>query len=86
MEHIAGANDRAKFPLGDLVEGVEQDPQLRPELAVRARSVCGPEAGPCFDAFVAKLNPAGRLVFATFHGGDDLEMGSDMICLSTLLI
>jgi len=45
---------------------------LRPTLTSAA--VCG--SLPCPDAFVAKLNPSGSMVYSTFFGGTDIDIGT----------
>ena len=38
---------------------------------------------PCTDAFVIKLDPAGKILFATYFGGNGNETVASAICVDT---
>ncbi len=59
---VTGETDRADFPVKNAVQ------------SAKARGAANSELGG-FDAFVAKLDASGQLVFSTFYGGTDREMG-----------
>jgi hypothetical protein len=60
--YVTGIASSPDFPTRDA---------LRPTLT--SAEVCG--SLPCPDAFVAKLNRSGSLVYSTFFGGTDIDLG-----------
>jgi hypothetical protein len=60
-----------------LVTGVASSPDFPTVNALRPTLTSGPQCGsvPCADAFVAKLDPTGSLVYSTFFGGTDVDLG-----------
>lgn len=60
-----------------LVTGIASSPDFPTMNALRPTLTSGPLCGPvpCPDAFVAKLDPSGSLVYSTFFGGTDVDLG-----------